>query len=147
MNLTVEERFWDKVAFIGATDEECWQWKSTRFADGYGSFWLDGKNRRAHVAMYEIFVGEKLPQGWETDHICRNRSCLNPSHLRLVPHGVNASRWAREKTHCPKGHEYSPENTRVRSLMRKGRVVYCRSCKTCDLLASRAQWQRKKKHA
>lgn len=36
-----------------------------------------------HRFIYRAHKGE-LPEGHEVDHICRNRACCNPSHLRAI---------------------------------------------------------------
>ena len=75
----------------------------------------------------------KYPQ--ELDHLCKVRHCVNPEHLESVAHAENVRRgnggqnWA-AKTHCPQGHPYDEENTRVIS----GRRV----CRTCANERSRA---------
>ena len=41
---------------------------------------------------------------------------MNPDHLEPVTRGENLHRGAHRnkvKTHCPQGHEYTPENTYV----------------------------------
>lgn len=35
----------------------------------------------AHRVSYEHFIGQ-IPDGLEIDHLCRNRACCNPLHLR-----------------------------------------------------------------
>lgn len=60
-----------------------------------------------------------LPQGHnlEIDHICRNRGCVNPSHLRLITHrentlcGIGITARNATVTHCPQGHPYDLFNT------------------------------------
>jgi hypothetical protein len=47
--------------------------------------------RPAHVVMYERHVG-LVPDGLELDHLCRNTSCVNPSHLEPVTHAENMRR-------------------------------------------------------
>ena len=46
------------------------------------------KNDRArplHRTVYEARHGPgSIPEGWEVDHICGNRACCNPSHLRVL---------------------------------------------------------------
>lgn len=37
----------------------------------------------AHRVMYEKYFGS-IPEGQQIDHICMERSCVNPSHLRLA---------------------------------------------------------------
>src|SRR5678809_309255 len=100
--VTIEQRFWRKVAQTGNVCE-CWIWQgSTR--DGYGRFWLDGKGVLAHRYSYESSVGPITP-GLQADHLCAVRACVNPWHLEVVT-GAENTRRAEEhvgnKTHCPK---------------------------------------------
>ena len=82
---TDEARFWPKVD----KGEGCWNWKASKFGDGYGSFWASGRSRRAHRVSYELTIGQ-IPEGLFVDHICFNHSCVNPTHLRLVTVKQNA---------------------------------------------------------
>ncbi len=114
----------------------CWLWLglSNNFegGDGYARFHQNRILRYAHVISYELHVGP-VPEGLELDHLCRVSCCVNPKHLEPVTHQVNCQRapeiWkamtARQtsKTHCPSGHEYTPENTR-----RRGNGRYCKAC-------------------
>lgn len=120
---SVEERF---VAKVDKTDS-CWLWMAHTNRDGYGCFW-DGKQFKAHRWAYERYVGP-IPEGLQLDHLCRVRHCVNPEHLEPVTQQENISRgqagWAATRiTHCPKGHEYSPENTHMRADRRRE----CREC-------------------
>lgn len=120
----------------------CWPWRGILNEDGYGRF---GKvARTAHRAVYEELVGP-IPEGLNIDHFCHtcdpdciggreclHRRCVNPSHLQAVTQRENLLRSHRTmpyvnaaKTHCPFGHEYTPENTyRYRDLRRE-----CRTCR------------------
>ena len=142
---TPEERFWAKVDKTAPGG--CWQWSARLNADGYGHLNVDGQKVRAHRFAYEMLVGA-IPEGLQLDHLCRNRGCVNPDHLEPVTNRENILRGetvpARNaaKTHCSKGHEFTPENTTMRA---NG----WRECKTCQrahsakLTASR----RKARHA
>lgn len=123
---TAAERFWPKVQ--GASAEECWLWLGAKTPDGYGRFYISpGRYQAAHRFAYEQLVAE-IPAGLELDHLCRQPSCVNPWHVDPVTTAVNSERRPHgqsQKTHCPAGHPYSPENTHVRA---KGRGRRCRTC-------------------
>lgn len=125
------ERFWSKVDKQKSVASRCWVWTGGSFRDGYGQFHPYGWRRKvqAHRYAYELLVGP-IPEGLTLDHLCRNRSCVNPHHLEPVTHrvnilrGVGASAMHASATHCPHDHPYDDENTYIRY---DGRRV-CRIC-------------------
>lgn len=85
---TPEDRFWERVNKSGPVPEACsergpcWIWLGSLFADsGYGQFWLDGLNRRAHIVSYEWANGPT--NGAQVQHLCNVRVCVRPTHLTL----------------------------------------------------------------
>lgn len=92
--MPIEVRFWSKVEKAGPDD--CWLWTAT-LVKGYGSLWPDaalsnGGRRRtigAHVYSYMLHHGP-VPSGACVLHSCDNPCCVNPKHLSLGDHGVNA---------------------------------------------------------
>ena len=67
----------------------CWVWQRAKSKLGYGRFGTNGG--LAHRIYYERENG-KIPDGLELDHLCRNHSCVNPSHLEAVTHRENHRR-------------------------------------------------------
>lgn len=127
-------KFWSK-ALIG---EGCWEWAGSFFPEGYGAF----NSKPAHRWVAEKYL--KWPptgNGWSIDHICRNRACVRPSHLRRVTQADNVRNSARvEVTHCPRGHPYSGYNLIVRKNMRT-----CRICKNaCQQVVNQRHAQKRK---
>jgi hypothetical protein len=75
----------------------CWEWQWAKNRGGYGhTRATDGRSIPAHRKMWEAVNGP-VPEGLELDHLCRNRSCVNPAHLEPVTRGENARRGARAK--------------------------------------------------
>lgn len=120
MKLYLAERFWSKVDKSG----DCWEWTSARSPKGYAAYWLDGRNRQAHRLAWRSMVGP-IPAGLVIDHLCRNRGCVNPSHMELVTPRENQRRGLQGvmHTHCPKGHELSADN-----LVPSARQRRCLTC-------------------
>lgn len=83
---TVEDRFWSKVD--KRHPSECWNWQRAKDSSGYGNFWCGARIVGAHRYAWFLTHGE-CPEGLELDHLCHNRSCVNPDHLRAVSHLQN----------------------------------------------------------
>lgn len=69
----------------------CWNWQLVRDRKGYGR--SSGPDNRAHRASW-IFTNGPIPDGLVIDHLCRNKSCINPAHLEVVRQAVNTWRGA-----------------------------------------------------
>ena len=71
---------------------DCWNWGQPSFPHGYGIMNLGHRRMQlAHRWIYRQLVGE-VPDGFELDHLCRNRNCVNPDHLEVVTRRVNSIR-------------------------------------------------------
>lgn len=101
-------RFWKYVK----KTESCWMWTGEVTPNGYGTLSCRGHNRMAHRISFELFVGP-IPDRMNIDHLCRNRICVNPSHLEPVTHRENVLRGIglcatnAKKTCCKRGHDLS----------------------------------------
>ncbi len=98
-------------------DGDCWIWTG-QTKQGYGKY----GGKVAHRESYKRLIGP-IPDGLELDHVCRTPACVNPNHLQPVSRQENRRRAYVAMTHCGKGHEFSPQNTRVRNGSR-----HCRAC-------------------
>ena len=127
------ERFWEKVTFEPTSG--CWLWTAACDTKGYGIFWpVTGIGKylaRAHRYAYELLTGP-IPEGFDLDHLCRIRACVNPRHLEPVTRRVNVLRGVGPaavnalKESCSNGHEFTEANTYHRTD-RIGRL-----CRRCD---------------
>lgn len=140
---TMLERLIPKIDVRG--EDECWPWTACLNDYGYGLIRVNNQRLLAHRLIYTLLVGP-IPEGATVDHTCHNddpscpgglaclhRRCENPGHLEAVATGVNVLRGGgltavnARKTHCKRGHEFTPANTfRPPSGGRK--------CKACTYL-------------
>ena len=101
--------------YVVDNETGCWLWIRSLDGKGYGMF---GSAGRAHRWSYKKFVGP-IPGGFELDHLCRVRRCVNPAHLEPVTHEENVRRSALAPQQlgggrydvCKNGHSYTEENT------------------------------------
>lgn len=126
-------RFWALVDKSGPVPEgrpelgPCWIWRGVKNREGYGRFRLfDNVRIMAHRFAFEVQVGP-MPDGLEPDHLCRVRACVNPSHIEPVTQAENIRRRSQAKTHCVRGHEFTPQNT----YHQPSSPDHWRSCLTC----------------
>jgi len=84
-----------KTKFMARVDTEspngCWNWTGkTHVRCGYGmmSMGARGAQAYAHRVSYSIFKGE-IPDDGFIDHMCHNKKCVNPEHLRLSDAKLN----------------------------------------------------------
>lgn len=138
--------FWEKVNKDGSFPDtklgltgRCWEWLGGVNGTGYGRCWVHGKMKASHNVSYELLNG-KLSDGLELDHLCKNHSCVNPSHLEPVTHKENVLRSESiaavnaAKTSCPMGHPYHDKTNS------KGKRI----CLVCANEATRRYCERKK---
>lgn len=81
---TPADRFWAKVDKSG----ECWEWLAFKDRDGYGKFMSPGLPQYAHRTAWHFLRGP-IPQDMQLDHLCHNRGCVNPEHLRVATNQEN----------------------------------------------------------
>lgn len=111
--------------------------RPTVHRDGYHEVVItrDDKARRTftvHILVCTAFHGEKPQPDYEVRHLNGDRLDNRAENLRwgtrsensydTVKHGNN--QWA-NKTHCPQGHPYSPQNT----LSNRNDGRRCRECR------------------
>lgn len=79
-----ESKFWERVS----KSESCWNWTAGLSAAGYGVMRYGKTDQLAHRISYRLSIGP-IGEGLQIDHMCHNRACVNPKHLRVATDGLN----------------------------------------------------------
>ena len=136
-------------------DMPCLEWLGARNSKGYGVK-LDCNpkigERLAHRRAYYSAHG-LIPPGKEVTHLCDNPPCYEITHLKLRTHAENMADMVKKNrhvthnqvgipkvTHCPQGHEFTPENTYDPS---KFSAIH-QKCKQCNREAGRRYREKKR---
>jgi hypothetical protein len=93
----------------------CWIWTGNKNQTGYGRVRYLGNKVLLHRLMYSWINHVGLSKviskdNLIIDHICNNKACCNPDHLRLTTHKINVLRSngpsaiESRQTHCKNGH-------------------------------------------
>lgn len=123
---------------IRVDENGCWTWLGAKSFNGYGNVRIDKKQYRAHRVSYEDKNGA-IPKDKVIDHVCLNKSCVNPNHLEAVSQKINAQRalLGKRNLFCKKGHEMNEKNTYLSGNSR--------SCKKCKLQYLKYRYLQSKK--
>mgnify|MGYP001602375148 FL=1 len=130
----IPESFLAKINFNGPIwhQSPCWLWTGEKNGGGYGYFYVSILPRRktgAHRYLYGVLRGP-FPSGMQSDHLCRNHSCVNPEHIEPVSRrtnilrGVGPTALHARQTHCIYSHPLDEANTYITP---QG-VRQCRAC-------------------
>lgn len=83
---------WIEGKYLPDPESGCWVWQRARQARGYGVVWYEGKLHLAHRVAWHLRFGAWPSPGLVLDHVCNNKACVNPEHLRELTNSDNILR-------------------------------------------------------
>ncbi len=115
----------DSLIASSSVQDSCWVLPNKPRPDGYVRIKLGGVYQYAHRVVYQHFSGQ-IPEGFEIDHLCRVRNCINPEHLEAVTPMINM-------------HRSMPYNPKIQERIAQNVSLYKnrRTCKLCKNLRQR----------
>ncbi len=143
---------WDHAISQGrvtaGSPNECWLWQGST-SRGYGYMHWDTTAQRprrkrsapVHVIAYVATTRKLVPSGMVLDHLCDNRSCVNPAHLSVTTTRQNTLRspvtlaaQQVSSARCKRGHDLTDPSNLVPRYLDVGK----RRCATCQRLIQQA---------
>ena len=120
----------------------CWEWMGTITKEGYGRVTIDQKQHYVHRLSAMVFHGYRPEfKSLIVLHKCGTKNCWHRDHVYVGTQTDNMQDKSRDITHCPQGHEYTPENTYIYAQKKGGSG---RGCKICRVERTR-EWRERKK--
>ncbi len=108
----------------------CDEWAGNLNNRGYGVIYVGGKQMLAHRMIWMQDHGH-LDRWTFVCHKCDNPHCIRIEHLfagtpadNMRDKSAKGRHANQQKTHCPHGHAYTPENTKVIASGSR----WCREC-------------------
>jgi hypothetical protein len=137
-HITDAEYFERVKSRVKIAENGCWLWQGfVNPGHGYADMSYRGRSTRVHRLMYKL-SGRELRAGFDVCHSCDVPTCVNPDHLwqgtakdNMRDASLKGRIALQKKTHCLRGHAFTPENTRVYSN-KHGHIM--RSCRECRRL-------------
>ena len=122
---------WEGSSIESVDGRECWVWHGYRDEHDYGHIYFNGRKWLVHRLGF-FLLKYPLDGDWQVDHLCFNRPCWNPSHLRQLPLQENCvlhkfsqtNRYPRTRPFCRRGHALTDDN----AIVRKTGKRQCRMC-------------------
>lgn len=131
--LSIRDYFISNVSKKGG----CWLWEGRTSTSGYGVLSIKGQEVYAHRWAFEFYKNQS-PKDKLVCHKCDIKTCVNPRHLFLGDHKINALD-AHKKGRlrcadgsilkygfCKRGHKLNEKNSYYRPSGRRSRM--CRKC-------------------
>jgi hypothetical protein len=88
LGMEFQDEFYSNINKPDNLFNDCTEWLGKINESGYGV--LD-RGQFAHRISFLIHNG-RIPDGFEIDHLCRNKKCVNPHHLEAVSQTLNRQR-------------------------------------------------------
>lgn len=105
----IEDRLWSRV--VKDPETGCWNWTGPISSSGYGVIGKGGRHAglyRTHRLAWLLLRGP-IPDGMLLDHLCLNKRCCNPDHLRIVTPQINLRKERGWRKTCKFGHPLPPQ--------------------------------------
>lgn len=68
---------------VARINKYCYEWNGAKHKDDYGRIVVNKVQILTHRLSYCIYYNEVIPDNLLVTHLCNNRKCINPLHLKL----------------------------------------------------------------